>query len=86
MKMPVPPDRCSCHAVQEGSGGVSFSYAMLGVNCDACESYMAAMDFYDRYMALSVPERIAHEMSNARARLDRISRSGRFRPNYGCPF
>lgn len=29
---------CSCHRIREGSGGVTYSYAILGVECPACEA------------------------------------------------
>lgn len=30
--------RCTCHSIREGAGGVTYSLAMLGVLCGACEA------------------------------------------------
>lgn len=37
--------RCQCHTIREGSGGVTFSYYMLGVLCPDCEAQMREEDF-----------------------------------------
>lgn len=50
---------CSCHSIQEGAGGVSYSYAILGVNCSNCEAFMDDCERVDRWNALTREERIA---------------------------
>lgn len=50
---------CSCHSIQEGAGGRSYSYAILGVNCPRCEAFMDDCDSVDSWNALTRDERIA---------------------------
>lgn len=59
--MATVADHCTCHSIREGSGGVSFSYAILGVECPACEarnaewaweSFLANESYNDRCIRL----------------------------------
>lgn len=52
--------RCTCHSIREGSGGITYSYYMLGVLCPSCES--AAEEEYLAYeRAQMTPEQIDAE-------------------------
>lgn len=50
---------CSCHSIREGTDGLSYSYAILGVCCPDCESFSAECDFVDWWNGLTRKERIA---------------------------
>lgn len=56
---PAEQTHCSCHSIREGSGGQSYSCAILGVSCPECESLDAERDFIDWWNALTHDERIA---------------------------
>lgn len=45
--------RCTCHSIREGSGGVTFSLAMLGVLCGSCESAIAEYEEQERWVRLT---------------------------------
>ncbi|KQU35757.1 MULTISPECIES: hypothetical protein [Nocardiaceae] len=55
--------RCSCNSIREGAGGMSYSYAVLGVNCPDCESYSDDCSECDRWNNLTRDERIAEIVS-----------------------
>lgn len=52
------PSRCSCTSIREGAGGISYSLEMLGVNCDACESFSDNCEHVDWWNSLTREERI----------------------------
>ena len=57
------PQGCfSCHVIREGAGGVTYSYAILGVLCPRCE-FLAEQDYEDEMRArLTDDERTALEI------------------------
>lgn len=79
---------CTCHSIREGSGGVTYSLAMLGVQCGHCESISAEYEEQARIDALTpeerVRERIATRWSLAcwRVRDMRPTRRGFGRPPF----
>lgn len=57
MHVTVERDYCTCHSIREGSGGITFSHAMLGVLCPSCDDAMAADEEADRRERLTPEER-----------------------------
>lgn len=68
---PQPAGGCSCRSIQEGAGGVSYSYDILGVSCPQCEGYATECDSVDWWNSLTRQQRIAQlaEMRAAAAAL-----------------
>lgn len=50
---------CTCHVVREGAGGVSYSDAILGVNCASCDAFMDDCEHVSLWNSLTRDERIA---------------------------
>ncbi|MEW1882385.1 MULTISPECIES: hypothetical protein [Nocardiaceae] len=59
--------RCSCNSIRDGASGLSYSYAILGVNCPDCESYSDDCSECDRWNSLTREERIAEIVSTREA-------------------
>lgn len=64
--------RCSCNSIREGANGLSYSYAILGVNCPDCERYSDDCSECDRWNSLTRDERIA-EIVCAREATDALA-------------
>lgn len=67
----------ACHQIREGAGGVSYSYAILGVLCGACEAEMADYERQDWWDSLSEKEKVAVRWENA---VSRVSYAWQRRP------
>lgn len=53
----------SCHMVREGAGGVTYSYAIIGVLCPRCEAQMEYEYEIERRESLTESERIAEDIA-----------------------
>lgn len=49
---------CTCHSIREGSGGLTYSYAIIGVECPACEQLTREYEQAAEWEAMSDAERI----------------------------
>lgn len=54
---------CTCHSIRVGAGGVSYSLAIIGVNCGYCEAVAEEGQFHDWYRNLPEAERIAYDIA-----------------------
>ncbi|SUA31675.1 Uncharacterised protein [Mycolicibacterium fortuitum] len=79
--------RCTCHSIQEGAGGVTFSLAMLGVLCGSCESAIAEYEEQERWERLT-PAQQRREILAVRwaAAMRRLPDRRPGAPNYDVPF
>jgi hypothetical protein len=55
--------RCQCHSIREGSGGQTYSYAIIGVLCPACEAEMEEAQWQAEFDALPREEQIRLEIA-----------------------
>lgn len=72
---------CTCDSIRENSQGVSYSLAMLGVNCGYCEARMDEWEWEDRRAQMTEAERVAEDIATrwslAKYRMDRSIRPGK---------
>lgn len=58
---------CSCHLVREGAGGISYSYAIIGIRCPGCEQAEWEYEQELEWNALT-PEEQAASIAESEAR------------------
>lgn len=61
---------CSCNSIREGSDGLSFSFAMLGVLCFACEGAIAEQEHEDWWNSLTPQQQISERWQDAQNRIE----------------
>jgi hypothetical protein len=66
--------RCTCDSIRENSQGVSYSLAMLGVECGACEALNAEYEFKFWWDSLTPAQQISERWSNATAHIAWVGR------------
>jgi hypothetical protein len=66
--------RCTCDSIRENSQGVSYSLAMLGVECGACEALNAEYEFKFWWDSLTPAQQISERWSNATAHIAWVAR------------
>ena len=72
---------CTCNSIRENGSGMSYSLAMLGVNCGYCEAEAEEWEWRERRAQMTEAERVAEDIATrwslARFHLDRAVRPGK---------
>ena len=76
---------CGCDSIREGSGGVSYSYAILGVLCPSCEAMDAEYEYKAWWDSLSPGEQVRERWLNAVAHVKWRGRNMHRQNNAGFP-
>lgn len=74
---------CTCDSVREGSGGITYTYAVIGVLCPACEAAAEYAEWQHYWESLTPQERTRIEIRNRWA--DALRRLNALGPRPGSP-